>query len=479
MVRRRLTFVICTSSFSVTSYTSEAVTLRCFYVAIAIVASGVTKLPLLRHPLQGDAARLVRRRLAVVTCARSFSVTSYTRKEVALRRFYVGCCVGRHVIAIVASGATKFSLLRYPSRLLGYRECIEAFQQMWLGVRNEDVLCASSDDASCVIVRSVLRLVRSMERRLFSKQLRSLLDFSAALEKLHEVGAPIAVQSHVFPLLEQILAAVATVGESGEVEVYTIDPAQLSSDAVEAQVLQALFCSCLEAVGLSIVTDAAAVRPSSTQIRSKVTRAWRDDTPADELARAAAMLEYEREPTSLKALLLRLTITPTTAQRTTPSAQPPSSTPPTGNGNAPNHRSQPSTSPTHASPTSGTPHIVPDDHLQRPTSTAESHSDSDIDLGAVRRPSTFGKFDVFLSHDWGDDEVHRNNHERVVALSVLLKDAGFSTWCDADRMTGDIVSRTAYAIDNASVCICFITKAYMEKCETPDAVNDYCKKEFQ
>jgi len=41
--------------------------------------------------------------------------------------------------------------------------------------------------------------------------------------------------------------------------------------------------------------------------------------------------------------------------------------------------------------------------------------------------------DVFLSHDWGLDELGRNNHERVSKLNTALKNCNILTWFDSGR----------------------------------------------
>lgn len=38
------------------------------------------------------------------------------------------------------------------------------------------------------------------------------------------------------------------------------------------------------------------------------------------------------------------------------------------------------------------------------------------------------KFDAFLTHDWGDDEFGRNNHERVAKVNSALQHHGIVTW---------------------------------------------------
>ena len=47
-----------------------------------------------------------------------------------------------------------------------------------------------------------------------------------------------------------------------------------------------------------------------------------------------------------------------------------------------------------------------------------------------------GKYDAFLTHDWGTDSLKRKNHERVAAINVALKKRGVVTWFDSDRLDG-------------------------------------------
>jgi hypothetical protein len=46
------------------------------------------------------------------------------------------------------------------------------------------------------------------------------------------------------------------------------------------------------------------------------------------------------------------------------------------------------------------------------------------------------KTDVFLTHDWGIDELGRANHDRVGTINKELKSLGFVTWFDSEKMTG-------------------------------------------
>jgi hypothetical protein len=88
------------------------------------------------------------------------------------------------------------------------------------------------------------------------------------------------------------------------------------------------------------------------------------------------------------------------------------------------------------------------------------------------------KADIFLTHDWGIDELGRVNHDRVAAINRELKSLGFVTWFDSDRMTGDVVDQMVSGIDNASVIIVFVTQRYMNKVNGSNA-NDNCRKEFK
>lgn len=88
------------------------------------------------------------------------------------------------------------------------------------------------------------------------------------------------------------------------------------------------------------------------------------------------------------------------------------------------------------------------------------------------------KTDVFCTHDWGDDELDRNNHDRVQKINESLKARGLITWFDSDRMKGNIIQQMCSGIDNAQCIIVFVTKKYMEKVGGTNA-NDNCQLEFQ
>jgi hypothetical protein len=90
------------------------------------------------------------------------------------------------------------------------------------------------------------------------------------------------------------------------------------------------------------------------------------------------------------------------------------------------------------------------------------------------------EFDVFLSHDWGKDELGRDNHERVAHISAQLQAAGVRTWLDAEQMRGAINNRMAEGIAGSSVVLCFITQNYVIKASGlgPRGEDDNCFFEF-
>ena len=85
--------------------------------------------------------------------------------------------------------------------------------------------------------------------------------------------------------------------------------------------------------------------------------------------------------------------------------------------------------------------------------------------------------DLFLSHNWGKDELDRNNHDRVSTINEELKILGYQTWFDEERMRGDIVNQMADGIEGTQGVIVFITKKYLDKV-TGQRANDNCRLEF-
>ena len=88
--------------------------------------------------------------------------------------------------------------------------------------------------------------------------------------------------------------------------------------------------------------------------------------------------------------------------------------------------------------------------------------------------ATNRKTDLFLSHDWGEDE---RNHERVTKINDAIKKMGYVTWFDHERMVGNIREQIANGIENTKCFIAFITKRYHDKVVFgPDIDN--CRAEF-
>jgi hypothetical protein len=90
------------------------------------------------------------------------------------------------------------------------------------------------------------------------------------------------------------------------------------------------------------------------------------------------------------------------------------------------------------------------------------------------------KYDVFLSHNWGNDEKNRDNHHRVSLIHKKLSERGIRSWFDSERMTGNILDQMTRGIDDSMAVITFITKAYIVKVAGRGAKEDEdnCKLEF-
>ena len=85
--------------------------------------------------------------------------------------------------------------------------------------------------------------------------------------------------------------------------------------------------------------------------------------------------------------------------------------------------------------------------------------------------------DVFLSHNWGKDELGRNNHDRVSFINDELQKYGYRTWFDEVQLKTKLLSQIAHGIEHTQGVIVFITKRYHDKVIGEDD-GDYCKLEF-
>jgi len=72
-------------------------------------------------------------------------------------------------------------------------------------------------------------------------------------------------------------------------------------------------------------------------------------------------------------------------------------------------------------------------------------------------------FDMFISHDWGIDELNRNSHDRVSKINSLLQASGCKTWFDDEQMRGSINSKMAKGIADSAVFGVFLTNTYIKK----------------
>jgi hypothetical protein len=87
------------------------------------------------------------------------------------------------------------------------------------------------------------------------------------------------------------------------------------------------------------------------------------------------------------------------------------------------------------------------------------------------------KTDVFLTHDWGEDELLRSNHERVSKVNKYLQSRGIHTWFDEERMNGNIRDKMADGIEHTKLVLAFITEKYRNKVNSNNAA-DNCYFEF-
>ena len=85
--------------------------------------------------------------------------------------------------------------------------------------------------------------------------------------------------------------------------------------------------------------------------------------------------------------------------------------------------------------------------------------------------------DLFLSHNWGEDESGRDNHYRVSLINKELKELGYTTWLDEEHITGGIADDMSQGIEQTKGVIVFVTQRYNEKVTGKDT-GDNCQLEF-
>jgi hypothetical protein len=90
---------------------------------------------------------------------------------------------------------------------------------------------------------------------------------------------------------------------------------------------------------------------------------------------------------------------------------------------------------------------------------------------------------TFLSHDWGRDELNRNNHDRVCQVSEGLRKRGIYTWLgNGEMIDNDIYYKVTENIKKTSCVIIFVTNRYVGKVNkalevgnVSEIIRDNCK----
>lgn len=88
--------------------------------------------------------------------------------------------------------------------------------------------------------------------------------------------------------------------------------------------------------------------------------------------------------------------------------------------------------------------------------------------------------DVFLSHNWGEDNMGRDNHHRVAKINNALVQLGYETWFDQSDMKGNIKDAMREGILSSQCFIVFLTQNYMKKAngKSEKGKKDNCHTEF-
>jgi len=88
-------------------------------------------------------------------------------------------------------------------------------------------------------------------------------------------------------------------------------------------------------------------------------------------------------------------------------------------------------------------------------------------------------YDVYITHDWGQDGAGRRGKERVAKLSEFLRARGLAVWCDTDSVEGDVVDKICGVIDDSELVLVCISQTYLDKVGGKNGALDTCKKEFE
>ena len=111
--------------------------------------------------------------------------------------------------------------------------------------------------------------------------------------------------------------------------------------------------------------------------------------------------------------------------------------------------------------------------------TFDKHADSNGTITYRQLESVFtNKYDVFLTHDWGEDAPNYTNHLRVIGICERLQKKGIKCWLDHVRMESNVHETMIEGIDASNVVVAFITQRYIDKVGG-NYEGDNCKLEFK
>lgn len=104
----------------------------------------------------------------------------------------------------------------------------------------------------------------------------------------------------------------------------------------------------------------------------------------------------------------------------------------------------------------------------------EKQKQAAISQLAIVRKNPDEKFDVFISHNWGQSPEF-SNHKRAIELALLLQKRNLKVWIDEEQLTVDAIGQMAHGIENSNKIVIIITREYIDKVKKE---NDNCKLEF-
>eukprot|EP00899_Mesostigma_viride_P022137 jgi/Mesvir1/3107/Mv07735-RA.1 len=111
---------------------------------------------------------------------------------------------------------------------------------------------------------------------------------------------------------------------------------------------------------------------------------------------------------------------------------------------------------------------------QRPATPNGHHTpppDDPLSVDPQKEPAV-ASYDLFLLHDRALDKQGRDQHKRVALINDILRELGFSTWFDEDRMAGHVRQNTFSGIDGSRAVLVFLTPRYMDKVDRWGLIKD-------